>query len=126
MILAAGALLGLIAVAFGAYAEHALRPELTAHVAASLQTALRYNELHALVITAIGLFRLCPDAARVAPGLNWAAAGFIAGTLLFSFSIYLSVLLERPALTTAAPVGGSLLMAAWATLVWIGLRSLRR
>jgi len=123
MLLTIGALLGLFSVAFGAYAEHALQPRLAAEAFDSLQTAIRYNQIHAVVITAIGLVRLRPHGRAIGPA--WAGWGFVAGTVLFSFSIYLSTLTGTTAFNAAAPAGGALLMAAWAALAWTGLRSLR-
>lgn len=125
MTLAAGALLGLISVAFGAYAEHALQASVDAAVFESLETAIRYNQIHAVMVTAIGLACLRPDRLDIPSGLVWAAWGFVAGTVLFSFSIYLAASTGTPALNAAAPFGGVLLMISWAGLAWTGIRSLR-
>jgi uncharacterized membrane protein YgdD (TMEM256/DUF423 family) len=55
VILVSGALLGFIAVAFGAFAEHGLRENVTDKQFRFLMTALQYNQVHAVVISAIGL-----------------------------------------------------------------------
>ena len=55
MILIFGALLGFISVAFGAYAEHGLREAVTEEHFRFLTTALCYNQVHAVMIAAIGL-----------------------------------------------------------------------
>lgn len=125
MILVAGALLGLISVAFGAYAEHGLQASVSDGVLDSVQTAIRYNQIHAVVVTAIGLVRLRPGAPPYPAGLAWAAWGFIAGTILFSFSIYLSAATDTPSLNAAAPLGGIVLMTSWLGLGWAGFRALR-
>lgn len=125
MILVAGALLGLVSVAFGAYAEHALRAGLSGAVFDSVQTAIRFNQIHAVVVAAIGLVLVRADAAPYPASLGWSAWGFVAGTVLFSFSVYLSALTGVSALNAAAPVGGTLLMASWALLAWAGFRSAR-
>jgi len=126
VILTAGALLGLISVAFGAYAEHALQASVSGEVFHALETAIRYNQIHAVVVLAIGLVRLQKDASPHPAALDWAAWGFTAGTVLFSFSIYLSAATGAPALNAAAPVGGLVLMASWAALAWVGIRSLKQ
>lgn len=123
MILMAGALLGLISVAFGAYAEHGLQAGVSEDVFASVRTAIHYNQIHAVVVAAIGLVRLRTDVSRCPACLAWAAWGFVAGTVLFSFSIYLSAVMGVPALNAAAPFGGLMLMASWAALVWAGIVS---
>jgi len=124
VILIVGALLGLVSVAFGAYAEHALAPGISADAFDSVQTAIRYNQIHAVVVTAIGMVRLSAEAVRQWSSLAWAAWGFAAGTVLFSFSIYLAAATGTPALNAAAPLGGTLLMASWLLLAWTGVRSL--
>lgn len=123
MILMAGALLGLISVAFGAYAEHGLQAGVSAEVFDSVRTAIHYNQIHAVVVAAIGLVRLRADDSRCPASLAWAAWGFVAGIVLFSFSIYLSAVMGMPALNAAAPFGGITLMASWAALVWAGFQS---
>lgn len=124
MILIAGALLGLVSVAFGAYAAHGLAPSVSAEVFDSVQTAVRFNQVHAVVVTAIGMVRLSSEAVRQWSSLAWAAWGFAAGTVLFSFSIYLAAATGTPALNAAAPIGGTVLMASWLMLAWTGIRSL--
>ncbi len=125
MILIFGALLGLVSVAFGAWAEHALQADVSAAVFDSVQTAIRFNQVHAVVVVAIGLGRMGSDATPYSASLAWAAWGFVAGTVLFSFSIYLSAVTGILALNAAAPIGGTLLMASWALLAWAGIRSAR-
>lgn len=123
MTLAIGALLGFISVAFGAYAEHGLKPTLSEHAFASLSIALRYNQTHAIVIVMLGLIKLQPGRLAHSPALCWAAVCFIAGTILFSFSLYASALFAAPGLNFFAPLGGTLLMLAWLLLVLTGLRA---
>ena len=124
MILALGALLGFISVAFGAYAEHGLRLQVTEEVFRFLMTAIRYNQVHAVVITAIGLVGLSTGFFEDHRWVFYAAIGFIIGTALFSFSIYLSAVLGKPELTNITPIGGMTLMASWLMLVWAGVKAI--
>jgi uncharacterized membrane protein YgdD (TMEM256/DUF423 family) len=124
MILALGALLGFISVAFGAYAEHGLRAQVSEEIFRFVMTAIRYNQLHALVITAIGLAGLNAGFFEAHRWLFFAALGFILGTALFSFSIYLSAILQKPELTRITPIGGMTLMASWLMLAWAGVKTL--
>jgi len=120
MILMFGAALGFISVGFGAYSEHALKPIVTAEEFRFLMTAVRYNQVHAVTIIAIGLALLNGSMLSNLKILKWSAAAFILGTLLFSFSIYMSVFLGIPSLTYLTPVGGITLMAAWFMLMVAG------
>lgn len=122
MILFAGALLGLISVAFGAYAEHGLQASLSPDAFDSVRTAIWYNQIHAVVVTVIGLVRLRAPGPSGSPAIEWAAWGFVAGTVLFCFSIYLSAVTGVPGIRAAAPFGGMALMAGWVALGWAGIR----
>lgn len=121
MILVLGAFLGFIAVAFGAYAEHGLREVVTEEQFRFLMTAVRYNQIHAAVIVAIGLAALTGSRLAGNPTLLWTGAVFIVGTMLFSFSIYISVMLGLPVLLNITPVGGITIMMAWLLLVTTGI-----
>ena len=121
MVLIIGAFLGFISVAFGAFAEHGLRENVTDEHFRFLMTAVRYNQIHAVAITSIGLALLGSDSLSKNAVLKWSGMLFIIGTVLFSFSIYLSVSFDIPALTSITPVGGITIMAAWLLLLWSGL-----
>lgn len=121
MILILGAFLGFISVAFGAYAEHGLREVVTDEHFRFLMTAVRYNQVHAVVIAAIGLALLNSGKLSCIPALKWSGLLFIIGTMLFSFSIYLSVSLDIPSLVKITPVGGMTIMAAWLVLMVAGI-----
>lgn len=120
MILIWGALLGFISVAFEAYAEHGLREAVTEEHFRFLMTAVRYNQVHAVVISAIGLALLNGGKLAIFPALKWSGFLFIVGTVLFSFSIYLSVSLDIPSLVNITPFGGMTIMAAWIMLLVTG------
>lgn len=121
MILFAGALLGCFAVGFGAYAEHGLKTSMTTESFSMIETALRYNLIHAAVIVAIGLAQFGDTDFARSKWLHLAGLGFIAGVIIFCFSIYLSVLLKMPGLTGYAPFGGTTLIVSWAFLGLAGL-----
>jgi len=125
MILALGAFLGFIAVAFGAFAEHGLRENVSNEHFRFLMTAVRYNQVHAVVIAALGLALLHDSRLSTISAFKWSGILFLVGTVLFSFSIYLSVWLGIPALLSATPVGGITIMAAWLSLAFASLIAVR-
>jgi uncharacterized membrane protein YgdD (TMEM256/DUF423 family) len=120
MFLTIGALLGLLSVAFGAYAEHGLRAQITDAQFHTLMTALRYHQINAMMISSIGLAHLASPYLRTSNFLRGSGLLFIVGTVLFSFSIYASVVLKLPILIKAAPIGGTLTMLAWLLLAYAG------
>lgn len=121
MILILGAFLGLISVAFGAYAEHGLRGVVTEENFRFLMTAVRYNQVHSVVITVIGLTLVWERTPIDIPALRWSAILFIIGTMLFSFSIYLAVTFDIPNLLNVTPVGAVTIMLAWLLLLLAGI-----
>ena len=120
MILVWGALFGFISVAFGAYSEPNLRETVSDEHFRSLKTAVRYNQVNAVIICAIGLaLHLSGKLSQIRP-LKWSAQTFLLGTILFSFGIYLWVLLDVQALRYLAPIGGIVTMIAWVLLLAAG------
>lgn len=109
---ALGALSGLVAVAAGAFGAHALRARLPAELLAVFETGARYQMYHALALLAVGW-----AAARWAsPVLAWAGWLFVAGTLLFSGSLYLLALTGVRWLGAITPLGGICFLAGWLCL----------
>lgn len=107
--LAAGCLLGFLAVAAGAFGTHALTGVLTPSRAQTWETAARYQMYHALALLFIGL------AAARRPGPRWAGPGllFLGGTIVFCGSLYALALTGAGVLGAVAPVGGAALLAGW-------------
>ena len=121
MILIIGALLGFFSVAFGAYSEHGLRPNVSDEEFRMLMTAIRYNQVHALIISVLGLITL-PSSFLNNQLFRRSGFLFILGTILFSFSIYSSVGLQIPSLLYLTPVGGITLMVSWMSLAYAAYR----
>lgn len=113
-----GALLGMLAVIFGAFGAHYLKRTFSEAQLLSFETGVRYQFYHALLLLVLGFnlgFTTKLD--------SYIAYCFIIGTLLFSFSIYLLTLLSAkgkriPLLGILTPVGGLLLVAGWALLLY--------
>lgn len=110
--LVAGAVLGGLSVAFGAFGAHALRARLDAGALATFETGARYQMYHALALLAVGWL-----AARQPSGAtDTAGLAFVAGTILFSGSLYLMTLLGVRALGAITPLGGVAFLVGWIAL----------
>ncbi len=79
-------------------------------------TAVRYNQIHSVVIVALGLAVLSESPFTRMRYFMLSTTLFIIGTCLFSFSIYLGVSLDLPDLFNITPIGGISIMAAWLLL----------
>jgi uncharacterized membrane protein YgdD (TMEM256/DUF423 family) len=107
-----GAASAFLSVAAGAFGAHALRSRLAPDLLAVFETAARYQMYHAL-----GLIAVAWAIARW-PGSSAALAGwlFVAGTVLFSGSLYLLALTGVRWLGAITPLGGVAFLAGWICL----------
>jgi uncharacterized membrane protein YgdD (TMEM256/DUF423 family) len=121
LFLAVGALSAAISVAAGAFGAHALKAKLPPDLLAVFHTGAQYQMYHALALLAAGW------AFGRAPGGAAAAAGwlFLAGTILFSGSLYALALTGVRALGAVTPLGGVAFIAGWIALALAVLRAPR-
>ncbi len=119
---ALGAASGFIAVAAGAFGAHALRTRLGADLLAVFEVGVRYQMYHALALLAVAW------AATRWPGRAVVAGGwcFVAGTLLFSGSLYALALTGLRGLGAVTPFGGVLFLAGWLLLAYAAVRGAGR
>ncbi len=105
------AFFGFTGVVLGALGAHALQGKLTPEFSVAFQTAVHYQQVHALALLGVAVLALHQHSGW----LTLAAWLFCAGILLFSGSLYLLVSgLGRPGLIT--PLGGLALMGGWLCL----------
>jgi uncharacterized membrane protein YgdD (TMEM256/DUF423 family) len=117
-----GAASGFVGVAAGAFGAHGLKARLTPELLAVFDTAARYQMLHALALLAVAwAISRWPGRAAVASG--WC---FVAGTLIFSGSLYLMALTGVRGLGAITPVGGVLFLCGWLLLALAAWRGGRR
>lgn len=114
-IVAAGSVLGFLAVAIGAFGAHRFKPFLiqTGRLD-TFQTGTEYHMYHALALVLVGIlaFRF-PDVDFTAPALC-----FLWGVLLFSGSLYLLCGTGIRWMGAITPIGGIGFLAGWALLAW--------
>lgn len=110
IVLATGALLGLLSVIFGAFGAHALKKKLSKEQLQSFEVGVRYQMYHAIVLLILGF-----NNEMISTANYWC---FTLGVLLFSFSIYGLVLSDAFGkklrfLGPITPIGGLLLVSGW-------------
>lgn len=122
LILGAGS--AALGVAAGAFGAHALRARVEPRLLEVFETGARYQMYHAFALVAVGwlLARAGGMTAAVMgppPGTGLAVASgwlFVAGTLLFSGSLYAMTLTGVRALGAITPLGGVCFIAGWLCL----------
>jgi uncharacterized membrane protein YgdD (TMEM256/DUF423 family) len=118
-----GALLGLLAVLFGAFGAHLLKKIFTVEQLHSFETGVKYQMYHALVILMLS-FNLNLESS-LEKNMMFC---FIIGTFLFSFSIYgLCISAAKgkkfKILGPITPLGGLFLVIGWGLLLYYFIKS---
>lgn len=113
------AVLGGLGVAAGAFGAHALRARLSPNDLDIFETAVRYQMYHALALLGVAW-----AAGRWGgPAVHAAGWLFVAGTIVFSGSLYVLVLTGPRWLGAVTPIGGVAFIAGWVALAWAAARS---
>lgn len=109
------AIIGLLSVALGAFAAHALKEMVSTYAVATFETGVRYQFYHALALLAVGiLYKEFPSGKMI-----WAGRLFIAGIILFSGSLYLLTGVQAAVqpgyrwIGAITPFGGVCFLAGW-------------
>jgi uncharacterized membrane protein YgdD (TMEM256/DUF423 family) len=117
---ALAAIFGGLAVALGAFGAHALESRLGPDLLGTFEVGVRYQFYHALA-----LFSVVMALSRWPNSSLPAVAGwlFVAGTVIFSGSLYLLVFRGARWLGAITPIGGVAYIAGWICLAWVALRA---
>ena len=105
---------GFLAVAFGAFAAHGIADP---KAQAWMHTGATYAFMHTLAVFAAAfVVSQGGSHARFAPPL------FLAGTVIFSGSLFAIALGAPRWFGAITPIGGTLFLAGWAVLAWAALQ----
>ncbi|TXF77375.1 DUF423 domain-containing protein [Chryseobacterium sp.] len=121
--LVAGAVYGLLSVILGAFGAHALKKVLSADKLASFETGVKYQMYSALFLLIVGYILKFET-----PSEKWISILMIAGTFLFSVTIYLLSFTDvwntnLKFLGPITPIGGLLMIISWAMLIFYFLKN---
>lgn len=103
-----GALSGFIGVSLGAFGAHALKQRLDQEMLQIFEVGVRYQMYHALAI--------CLAAILGGAFSGYAGWAFVAGTVIFSGSLYILALTGTKAWGAVTPIGGVLFLLGWVLL----------
>lgn len=105
-----GSLSAFLGVALGAFGAHGLKSRVSPEMLTVWQTGVQYHLVHAIGLLLIGILcQLMPEA----PLLRNAGWFILAGTCLFSGSLYVMVLSDIRALGMITPLGGIAFLVGW-------------
>ena len=107
--------LGLLAIALGAFGAHALKDKLSIDGLNSFETAVRYQMYHVIVLLFVNTYSGFTNKAK--KNISYS---FFLGILFFSGSIYAIQLTEITAKSIwfITPLGGLFFMIGWGMMFW--------
>jgi len=109
-----GSISGALAVAIGAFGAHGLKDKLTPELLQTFETGVRYHMYHAFALLAVAYaFSRWQATTGLSSAAGWL---FVAGTVLFSGSLYLLALTGVKWLGAITPLGGLAFIAGWVCL----------
>ncbi len=113
-----GAAYGMVSVILGAFGAHALKKILAVERLESFETGVRYQMYAAFFLLIIGYILKFETSAE-----KWTAILMIAGTFLFSVSIYFLSMqdylgMNLKFLGPITPLGGLMMILSWAMLIF--------
>lgn len=110
------AISGLIAVSLGAFGAHVVRQRLSSDMFEVYQTAVQYHWVNTFALFFCGLLMFVPNAPQGL--LRNTSVLFIIGGSIFSISLYALSLSGIRWLGAITPIGGVVLLFAWASLAY--------
>jgi uncharacterized membrane protein YgdD (TMEM256/DUF423 family) len=113
-----GAIYGMLSVILGAFGAHALKKILSVERLESFETGVRYQMYGAFFLLIVGYILKFDTSSQ-----KWISILMIAGTMLFSFSIYLLSLQDYLGanlkfLGPITPLGGLFMILGWGMLIF--------
>ena len=117
--LALTCIFGLIAIILGAFTTHGLQDVLTTREMSSLETGIRYQIYHVIVLLFVNTYSSFSKKLK-----NYVSYVFFFGIVLFSGSIYAIYIFNCPlkSIWFVTPTGGLLLMIGWILMIYFFLQ----
>jgi uncharacterized membrane protein YgdD (TMEM256/DUF423 family) len=107
--LGSAAVFGFLSVALGAFGAHSLKHFLDDYGRAIWEKAVLYQMFHAMALLAVGVVQHLAKETSFSPS-GW---GFLAGTVLFSGSLYVLAVTGIKWLGAITPIGGVAFLFGW-------------
>lgn len=105
---------GFTAVAIGTFGAHSLREKLSPEMLEVFKTGVFYQFIHTIVLIVLSLTNFIKS--------NIASMFFLAGIILFSFSLYLYSTTGARYFAMITPIGGICFLIGW---LWIVVEAVR-
>jgi uncharacterized membrane protein YgdD (TMEM256/DUF423 family) len=118
-----GAIYGMLSVILGAFGAHALKKIISVEKLVSFETGVRYQMYAAFFLLIVGYILKFETTSE-----KWISILMIAGTFIFSVTIYLLAFSDVVAIPTKiigplTPLGGLLMIISWAMLIFYFIKN---
>ncbi|MEO5377191.1 MAG: DUF423 domain-containing protein [Magnetococcus sp. DMHC-6] len=110
-----GSISACLAVALGAFGKHALVPILSQGAMETWRTGAYYHLVHGVGLVLVGV---TAERASHPQRAIWAGWLLLAGSVIFSGSLYAIALTGMRILGVVTPVGGFCFLTGWLLLAW--------
>lgn len=111
-----------LSISIGAFGAHGLKAYVDESLMNIFHTGVSYQFYNTLGLFAIAfILHLNPNSKKIF------VAGYLIfmGSLIFSFSLYLLVILKLPILGAVTPIGGSLMIIGWLLVTYTLIKDIR-
>lgn len=114
LILSFGAILGALGICLGAFGAHAMKKMLEENGRLDVyETAVKYQFYHAFALLILGILMQ-----KAQPAVyTYSGYAFIAGTVIFSGSLYILCFTGISKWGAVTPIGGVILIVGWVLLL---------
>lgn len=116
-----GALNALLSVALGAFGAHGLEGKLSERMMDIYRKAVQYHMMHSLGLIFVALLTERLSGTSL---INWAGWIMLAGTIIFSGSLYVLSMTGISALGAITPIGGIAFLISWFLIVLAAIKVL--
>lgn len=108
-----------LAIAIGAFGAHGLKSIVSSQMLVVYHTGVEYQFYNTLGLFAVSFVIYLKPESKKAIVAAWL---ILIGMIIFSFSLYLLVILNIPVLGAITPIGGTLMIIGWLTLTYTILK----
>lgn len=108
-----------IAIAIGAFGAHGLKAIVSEDMLKVYNTGVEYHFYNTLGLFALAFIQNFKPQSKKLFIASWL---ILIGMIIFSFSLYLLVILNMPILGAITPIGGTLLIFAWLIIAYAILK----
>lgn len=99
-----------LAIALGAFGAHGLKKIVSEEMLKVYNTGVQYHFYNSFGLFIVSFLMIFKNDSKILLRASWI---LLIGMIIFSFSLYLLVILNMPILGAITPIGGTMLIVSW-------------